>query len=205
MANDNSDLHGNAPDCSPAALLLIDLINDLDFEGADRVLPSALAIAPRVAELKARARGAGIPIIYANDNFGRWRSDFREVVDHCLHHEVPGRPIVRQIVPDASDYFVLKPKHSAFFATTLDTLLEYLGTRRLILTGISAEICVMFSAIDAYMRDYELYVPDDCIASTSEEAREHTLDYLRRICGATTTPSTDLDLPALASSGGSGG
>ncbi len=199
MPRTNSDLHGNAPDRSPAALLLIDLINDLDFEGGEQLLPSALTIAPRLAELKKRARDAGIPVVYSNDNFGRWRSDFRQVVDHCLRPDMPGRPLVEQIVPDSSDYFVLKPKHSAFFATTLETLLDYLGARRLILTGISAEICVMFTAIDAYMRDYEIYVPADCVASPSEEAREHTLSYMRRICGAITTPSTDLDLAGLAS------
>ncbi len=197
MPETNDDLHGNAPDRSAAALLLIDLINDLEFEGGDELLPSALEVAPRVAALKARAEGAGIPTIYVNDNFGRWRSDFRQVVEHCLRDGVGGQRVVEQIVPAPTDYFVLKPKHSAFFATTLEVLLEYLGTRRLILTGISAEICVMFTAMDAFMRDFDLYVPEDCVASVSEEVRKRTLSYLRRNCGADTTPSIGLDLGAL--------
>jgi isochorismate hydrolase len=199
MTNESSDLHGSAPDQAHAALLLIDLINDLEFEGAEKLLPSALQVAGRVARLRAKARRAGIPIIYANDNFGRWRSDFREVLEHCLRDGVAGRPVVEQIIPGSTDYFVLKPKHSAFFASTLETLLEYLGARRLILTGISAEICVLFTAMDAYMRDYELYVPEDCVASASDEERERALDYLRRTCGASTTRSSELDLDALRS------
>lgn len=197
MPGTNSDLHGSAPDSSCAALLLIDLINDLEFEGGERLLPSALSVAERVAALRDRAAEVGIPVIYANDNFGRWRSDFREVVEHCLHDGVRGQPVVERIVPEPTDYFVLKPKHSAFFATTLDTLLEHLGVRRLILAGISAEICVAFTAMDAHMRDYTLYVPRDCVASEAEEERSRILDYLHRVCDARIEPSTELDVAAI--------
>src|SRR5687767_3024488 len=137
MPAKNPDLHGSAPDCSPAALILIDMINDLDYEGSEKLLPAGINAAKQVSLLKDRARSAGIPVIYANDNLGRWRSDFREVVEHCLQDDVAGRPIAQWVVPEPNDYFVLKPKHSAFFATTLETLLDYLGARRLILTGIA--------------------------------------------------------------------
>lgn len=197
MSEKNEDLHGSAPDRSHTALLLIDLINDLEFEGGERLLSPALAVANRVAALRKRAGEASIPVIYANDNFGRWRSDFREVVEHCLHDGVRGQPVVERIVPQPTDYFVLKPKHSAFFATTLDTLLEHLGVRRLILAGISAEICVAFTAMDAYMRNYALHVPEDCVASPSDEERDRILDYLRRVCDARTDPSTALNLASL--------
>ncbi|HEU0012270.1 MAG TPA: isochorismatase family cysteine hydrolase, partial [Longimicrobium sp.] len=133
----NHDLHGNAPDSAAAALLIVDMINDLEFQGGEALLPQLLPAAERIAALKARARKAGIPVVYANDNFGRWRSDFREVVEHCLRDGVRGRPVVEALRPGEDDYFVLKPKHSAFFATTLDTLLRYLGPRRLVLTGIT--------------------------------------------------------------------
>src|SRR4051812_27588198 len=119
MPNQNPDLHGNAPDKSAAALLLIDVINDLEFEEAEQMLPRALAMARRLAELKKRAKAAGIPVIYANDNFGRWQSNFNAQVEHCLGDGCRGRPLVELLRPEEDDYFVLKPKHSGFYSTTL--------------------------------------------------------------------------------------
>jgi nicotinamidase-related amidase len=197
MPSNNADLHGNAPDSSPVALVLIDVINDLEFPGGDRLLEPAVAAAERMAELKRRAREARIPVIYANDNFGRWRSDFREVVDHVLRDGVRGRPLAELLEPDDDDYFVLKPKHSAFFATTLDTLLEYLGVDRLVLAGITGDICILLTGADAYMRDLRLYVPADCTASIDPGDNRRALDYIARVFHADVTPSSDLDLAAL--------
>ena len=145
----NDDLHGNVPESSPVALLLIDVINDLDFDGSEALARQARPMAARLLALKQRARTAGIPAIYINDNFGRWQSDFRKVVEHCLEDDVPGREVARILQPADDDYFVLKPKHSAFFETTLHTLLTYLGARTLILTGMAGNICILFSANDA--------------------------------------------------------
>jgi nicotinamidase-related amidase len=197
MNAEHSDLHGNAPDSSPVALMVIDMINDLEFPGGEKILESAVAVADRISALKARARAARIPVIYANDNFGRWRSDFNAVIEHCLHNPVRGRPLVQRLRPEKEDYFVLKPKHSAFFATTLETLLEYLECERLILTGITGDICVLFTASDAYLRDYELYVPRDCLASISDEENERAIDYMKRVHHADVSVSEDLDLEAL--------
>ena len=194
---ETDDLHGSAPDRSPVALLLIDTINDLEFEGGERLLPRALAAAEKIAALKRRARESGIPIIYANDNFGKWRSDFRDVVDHCLHDGVRGQPLVEMLEPEEEDYFVLKPKHSAFFATTLETLLDYLGCRRLVLTGFATEMCIVFTAVDAYMRDLELFVPRDCVAGGSPERDERALDYLAEVLKADLTRSGEMDLDRL--------
>jgi nicotinamidase-related amidase len=198
MPAHNEDLHGNAPDTSAAALILIDVINDMEFEGGDSLMAHSMAAAERMAELKAKAKAAGIPVIYANDNFGRWRSDFREVVEHSLSDGVRGQPVVEILKPDDDDYFVLKPKHSAFFATTLDTLLQYLGTKHLILTGVAGDVCVLFTASDAYMRDLHVHVPSDCIASISDEENRKALDYMERVLGADITPSTELDIAALS-------
>jgi nicotinamidase-related amidase len=197
MPAHNADLHGNVPESSPVALLLIDVINDLEFDGGECLLPHALAMARQVAALKRRAKAAGIPTIYANDNFGRWQSDFTRVVQHCLDDGVRGEEIARLLEPDEDDYFVLKPKHSAFYATTLDVLLKYLGTRTVILTGIAGDICVLFSANDAYMRDYRLLVPRDCVASNSERENAHALEQMCRVLKADIRPSTALDLEAL--------
>src|SRR5689334_10296358 len=145
----NSDLHGNAPDSSPTALLIIDAINDLEFPGGKEMLARATRMARCIANLKKRAEKARVPTIYVNDNFGRWRSDFRRLVNHCLDDDVTGRPVVEQLLPDENDYFVLKPKHSGFYNTTLDLLLEHLQAKTLVMTGMATDVCVLFTAADA--------------------------------------------------------
>jgi nicotinamidase-related amidase len=144
--------------------------------------------------LKHRAKAHGIPVIYANDNFGRWRSDFPKLVEHCLQSEVRGRAIVTQLQPDEDDYFILKPKHSAFFQTNLEILLGYLGATTLILTGMAGDICVLFSANDAYMRDFRIYVPPDCIASESDDRSREALMLMQRVLKADISLSTDIKL-----------
>jgi nicotinamidase-related amidase len=197
MPAKNSDLHGNVPETCSVALLLIDVINDLEFEGSEALVPQAVPMARRIAELKRRAKEAGIPVIYVNDNFGRWKSDFRRVVEHCLDDGVKGEELVRILQPDEDDYFVLKPKHSAFYATTLDMLLTYLGARTLIFTGIAGNICILFSANDAYMRDYHLVVPADCTVSNTVEENDHALEEIRTVLKADITESAQLDLRRL--------
>src|SRR4030095_8846002 len=95
----NNDLHGNAPDKSPVALLLIDTINDLEFPDGDPLRRHALPMARQIAALKRRAKEAGVPAIYVNDNFGRWRSDFTAQVDHCLNDGVRGQPVAELLRP----------------------------------------------------------------------------------------------------------
>ncbi|HKU75130.1 MAG TPA: isochorismatase family cysteine hydrolase [Pyrinomonadaceae bacterium] len=195
MAESNN-LDGNAPDKSDIAIVLIDVINDLEFEEGDQLLETALPAAQNIARLKKRAREAKVPIIYVNDNFGRWRSDFKKIVDRCLHSDVRGRPIAELLVPDEDDYFVLKPKHSGFFSTTLDLLLEYLGVRTLIVAGFAGNNCVLFTANDAYMRDYKLIVPADCIASNTTADNENALQQMSQVLKADTRPSTEIDFAA---------
>jgi nicotinamidase-related amidase len=197
MPNLNPDLHGNAPDKSNVALVLIDLINDLEFPGGDLLMRHALSMVGKIAELKRRAKEVGIPVIYVNDNFGRWQSNFNTQVDHCLQDDVRGRPLVEALKPEEDDYFVLKPKHSGFFSTTLDILLDYLQAKMLILTGIAGNNCVLFTANDAYMRDFRLCVPSDCIASNTDEDNRHALEQMRTVLKADIRPSTEIDLEGL--------
>ena len=197
----NPDLHGNAPDKSSVALILIDVINALDFDRGEQLLEYALPMARNIAALKRRAKEAGIPVVYSNDNFGRWQSDLNQVLDHVLHDGVPGRPLAEILHPEKDDYFVLKPKHSGFFSTQLDILLDYLGARTLILTGVQANICVLFTANDAYMRDYTLVVPSDCVASSDPPEAEHALQQMQVVLKAQVTPSSELDLEALIAEG----
>lgn len=197
MPAKNDDLHGMVPENSPVALVMVDVINDLEFDGGDKLLESALPMAERLASLAAQARDAGIAVIYVNDNFGKWRSDFRATLSHCLDDDVRGKPIATLLTPDKSDYFVLKPKHSGFFSTTLDLLLEYLHTHTVIVTGLTTDRCVLFTAADAHMRDLHVLVPEDCCAAESAEAHREALELARRSADADTRPSTALDLEQL--------
>jgi len=175
-----------------SALLLIDVINDLAFAGSDALVAQAEPMAVRLAALKRRATAAGVPTIYINDNFGKWRSDFRQTVAHCTARSSPGRRVSQRLRPTARDYFVLKPKHSGFFDTTLDTLLENLRVRRVILTGIAGNICVLFTANDAYMRELKLFAPADCIVSNTAADNDFALRQLESVLKGNVAPSTQL-------------
>jgi nicotinamidase-related amidase len=174
------------------ALLLIDVINDLAFDGSEALVAQAEPMARRLAALKRRTTAAGIPAIYINDNFGQWRSDFRQTVAHCMSPRAPGRRVSRRLKPTSRDYFVLKPKHSGFFDTTLDTLLGALRIRRVIVTGIAGNICVLFTANDAYMRDLKLFAPADCIVSNTAADNDHALHQIQIVMKGNVTASTGL-------------
>jgi nicotinamidase-related amidase len=193
----SKDLHGAAPDKCPVALLLIDWINDLEFDAGEQLFPQALAAATATAALRRRAKQAGVPVIYCNDNFGRWRSDFRSHLEHVLKDDVRGGPIAELLAPDEHDYFVLKPKHSGFHSTTLDVLLAHLGATTLILTGVAGNFCVLFTAHDAYMRDFRLIVPRDCLASERDADNRHALEHMANACKADTGPSSGIDFAKL--------
>ncbi len=195
MPAKNPDLHGSAPDKADVALLLIDVINDLDFPEADDLLRFARPMADRIAGLKGRAKAAGVPVIYVNDNFGRWQSNLQKIVEHAARPESRGREIVEALRPEEDDYFVLKPKHSGFFSTTLDVLLDYLRVETVVVTGIAANICVLFTANDAYMRDFHVVVPRDCVASNTEEVNRAALDEMAKVLKADTRPSAELTFP----------
>lgn len=182
------------------ALLLIDVINDLAFDGGEDLLVQARPMAQAIAELKERAYRANIPVIYVNDNFGHWRSDFQTVVEYCMRPGVPGCETTALLRPGQDDYFVIKPRHSAFYQTSLDLLLKYLKVRKLILTGMAADMCVLFTANDAYLREFEVIVPSDCCAAESETYRRQSLDLVERVLKADITPSTELDLASIAGS-----
>ncbi len=191
-------LKGNVPDAHPVALLLVDVINEMSFEQGGRLARYALPKARNIARLARKAREAGVPVVYANDNFGRWRSDFREVIAQATEADKPGAAIARMLAPEPDDYFVLKPHHSAFYHTPLDTLLRYLGTRRLVITGFAGDVCVFFTAHDGYLREFELNVPSDCVASVDQKENRHALAYMRRVLDVDTTPSGRLDIARLA-------
>ncbi len=164
--------------CRDTALLLIDVINGLDFEGNEFLVRESRRIADNIYELKQDAKRMNIPVIYVNDNFGRWRSDKQGIISHAMMDQYGGAYMSRKLIPDDDDYFIIKPKHSAFYCTTLDVLLQHLKVRTLVMCGVAGNICVLFSANDAYMRDFALLVPEDCVASNSEEENTSALKLM---------------------------
>ncbi len=186
-----------APHHCPVALLLIDVLNDLEWDDAEQIEPFAREMSSQIAALKTRAKSAGVPVVYVNDNFGQWRSDLRALVQHLLEDGVRGEFLARELAPDANDYFVLKPKHSGFYGTTLSVLLEYLGAKTLILTGLAGNICVLFTANDAYMRDFRVIVPRDCLASNQADQNGYALNVMGHILKADTRESSEIDFEKL--------
>jgi nicotinamidase-related amidase len=201
----SKDLHGNVPDEAGAALLLIDVINDFEFPNGDVLFEQALPVARQIAALKAAARQAQVPVIYVNDNFGKWQSDWKKIVAHCLEDGVRGEPFVQLLLPSDDDYFVLKPKHSGFYCTTLDLLLEHVGAHSLILAGIAGNNCVLFTANDAYMRDFRLFVPSDCVVSETAADNDSALKQMAKVLKADIRPAAELNLRELKTNGHSPG
>lgn len=182
------------------ALLCIDVINAFDFEGCEPLVAAASSAAPRIKALQQRAREAKVPVVYVNDNFGQWRSDFHQTVQACCDASRPGHAVSRQLRPVESDYFVLKPRHSGFFCTPLELLLQSLEVRSLVLVGFATNICVLFTASDAHMRGYEVAVPSDCTASNSPQLTQQALEHMQLVSRAKTLESSQLDLSALGAS-----
>ncbi|MGH8074794.1 MAG: isochorismatase family cysteine hydrolase [Lysobacter sp.] len=160
------------------ALVIVDMINPLDFPGGAVMQPAAFAAARRIARLKQRVKADGGSVIYANDNFTKWRMGFTEIVAICAN-DGRGADITRLLTPEPDDHFVLKPKHSAFFEAPLETLLAKLRARHLVIVGLATDGCVLATAIDAHMREYRIHVPRDCVAAISEARTDRALELMK--------------------------
>ena len=182
------------PAAGRTALLIIDMINDMDFPHGPDLLARALAAGERILALRAEADRLGVPVVYVNDNYGQWHSERSRLVEHCLRPEAHGRELVARLAPREADYFVIKPMHSGFYSTNLPVLLPKLGASRVILTGVAADICVLFTAADAHMRDYEIWTPGDCVAAVTPERTGWALDIMATTMHAEVRPSAELAL-----------
>jgi nicotinamidase-related amidase len=183
---------------SSAVLIVVDVINHFEFPDGEKVLRQALPIAPKLARLKNRAQAAGMSIIYVNANFGQWRSDVYKLLDYCVRPEALGKSFVEQIQPDKNDYFVLKPMHSAFYQTPLEVLLRYLDASTLVLAGLTTNSCIVCTAHDAKMREFELYVPSDCSAARTSKEHRQAIEHIRMMTDAKVAPSASLRLSEIA-------
>lgn len=193
----NNELHGSVPERSRVALVLIDVINPMDFPGSSKLLEHATKAVPHIEALKGRARRKHIPCIYVNDNFGRWRSDFRSTVRNAQAPESPGRAIALSLEPEDDDYFVLKPKRSGFYGTSLDLLLNYLGADTLVFAGFAGDICVQSTVHDAFLRDLRIVVASDCVASESVKKNRAALSWMARDLRAEVKSGSRVDFASL--------
>jgi nicotinamidase-related amidase len=183
-------------------LILIDVINHFEFPDGEKVLRQALPMAPRLARLKKRAHAAGMSTIYVNDNFGQWRTDVAKLLDYCVRPEAIGKVFVEQLRPDKDDYFVLKPMHSGFYQTPLEVLLRYLDASTLVLAGLTTNSCIICTAHDAKMREFELYVPSDCSASRTAKEHRQAIEHIRMMTDARVAESGSLRLNEIAREAG---
>ncbi len=174
---------------SKTVLLLVDFVNPLRFDGAAQLAPSAVDAARCTSALRRQLAPTGVRTIYANDNYGIWTSDFKALWSECAAMSGAAGLIASRLRPTKKDFALLKPRHSAFYATPLDILLGQLRCKQLIVTGIAADSCVLFSAMDAYLRGYALWVPVDCVAAESQEARDKALEHMQRVLKADVRPS----------------
>ena len=181
---------------SETALLIIDVINSFEFE-TEGALDRAWPIASPLRKLAQRARAEGVPVIYVNDNFGLWQSNLDQVIRRCMKNGGRASRFVRKLLPEPDDYCVLKPKHSAFFQTPLDLLLKHLQTRRVVLTGLWTNNCVLFTAHDAYMRDFKLCIPRECVAAHTEADHRYGLKQMATVLKAQVSSSAEISLSGV--------
>jgi nicotinamidase-related amidase len=165
-------------------VLALDLITDFEFPDGPAVRRALARRAAAISTLLSTARKWRVPVIYANDNLGPWRSDAPSLIARCTEPHLRGAALVSSLCPEARDEIVLKPRHSAFFGTPLEALLDDRGIHTLLVIGISAESCVWMTACDAHTRGFDLVVPADTMAGASPRALRATLTGLRDVLGA---------------------
>jgi nicotinamidase-related amidase len=162
-----------------SALLIIDMVNQLDFPEGKRLLAHALPAARRIARLRKRLKAHGVPVVFVNDNFTHWQEDFRQLVAICSQPDATGAPLLQALPPEPDDYNMLKPQHSAFYNSALEVLLQQLDVQRVILTGIATDQCILASALGARMRRLETIVASDGTAAITPQRHRNALAVMR--------------------------
>jgi nicotinamidase-related amidase len=179
---------------SRTALLIIDVINPLDFPGGEAFGRRALRTARSIARLAERARKAGVPVVFVNDNFGRWRSDMQALVKFVSGPGSAGRPLVEALQPEERDFVVLKSTLSGFYQTPLEAMLRQGDVTTVVMTGFLTGNCVLFTSVDAYMRDFKVVVPSDCALDLTREKHQDALAQMADVLKARVAASRGLAL-----------
>jgi nicotinamidase-related amidase len=178
-------------------MLIVDMISDFNFADGEQLFDRTLPILENIAALRQRATNAGAPVIYVNDNFGKWQENFKEQIEYVLASSERGAQVARELLPGDEDYHVLKPQRSAFYQTPLEVLLSAMDVKRIIITGITTDICVLFTAHDAYMRGYHVTVPADCTAAVKKEFEDTALELIKRVADADIRSARDIEFEEI--------
>ena len=181
-------LHGRMS----SALVVIDMLNAYDFDDADKLAESVREVLPNIRALLDRAREEDVPIVYVNDNYGHWNSSADELLETARRGRFPD--LVEEIAPEDDAKFVIKGRHSIFYGTPMEYLLKELEVDRLVLTGQVTEQCILYSALDAYIRDIDVAVPRDAVAHIHEDLAEGALKMMETNMSADVAPAADCAL-----------
>jgi nicotinamidase-related amidase len=176
------------------ALLVIDMLNPYDHPDADQLAHSAAEAVPRIGELIERARSEDVPVVYVNDNYGDWNSSSEELAEKAISGEHPD--LVRPLLPPEGSSFVIKARHSVFYGTPLEYLLDAMQVERLVLAGQVTEQCILYSALDAYVRHFEVVVPRDAVAHIHSHLADAALELMERNMSADVADAADCGLGA---------
>jgi nicotinamidase-related amidase len=161
-----------------SAVVVVDMLNPYEHEDADRLVASVRDALPAMRELLARAREQDVPIVYVNDNHGDWSACRPELVQRALRGRAP--ELVEPITPPPDVGFVVKARHSIFYQTQLEYLLRQEEIERIVLVGQVAEQCILYSALDAYVRHFAVAVPRDAVARIHDDLADAALQMMGR-------------------------
>jgi len=168
------------------AVLFIDVINHFDFNGGHKLIKHTKDILPNMITLRNYAKKNNLPLIYINDHYRLWQADFNKIIEHCKNER--SEEVIEALKPDEDDYFLIKPMHSAFFQTPLQSLLTELNCDHLLISGVAGDICILFTAKDAYMYDFKMHIPSNCMASEEKDGNDYALYLMNSVMKADVHP-----------------
>lgn len=171
------------------ALIVLDMINLFDFDGGDRLAAQAVKVCNNIAALRATFTERDWPVLYVNDNFMDWNREFSDLVATCRQRGGATSSIATILEPGPKDYYVLKPRHSAFLCTTLPAILDDLSVSELVITGVATDSCVLATAQDAHMRGYKVRIPSDAVAAQTAARSKRALALMSESMEIDTRPT----------------
>lgn len=176
-------------EASATALLVVDMLNPYEHEHADRLAEHVSEVLPAVEDLIDRAAEAEVPIVWVNDNFGDWNSSAEELAQRACEGVHP--ELVEPVLPRAGSSFVIKARHNAFYETPLEYLLDQMGIERVVIAGQVTEQCVLYSALDAYVRHFRVAIPTGAVAAIHDHLAEAALEMMERNMSAELCRASD--------------
>jgi nicotinamidase-related amidase len=176
----------------PVAVIVVDMLNSYEHRDADALTESVEAVVEPISRLVDRCRGSEASLIYVNDNYGDWNSSAEELGERAMAGRRPD--LVKPLLPPAEASFVIKARHSIFYGTPLEHLLSTVGASRLVLTGQVTEQCILYSALDAYVRGLDVVVPRDGVAHIDPRLADAAVEMMRRNMSARITDCSSCEL-----------